>query len=153
MSTVSNSVSPSQGYDSKYSGCGGGHGANGYPPGSDNCPPGYGSMSAMRYPGYSDNIVAAAKSEYSGQIYFHDFVVNHSIYFIKISNNLFITGLYDQSLYNGAPHPHSLPEFHSRMQQTFGFGSNPAGLDPAAAAAQYMAAGAGYDMYKGKFHQ
>ena len=66
MSTVSNSVSPSQGFDSKYSGGGGGHGANGYPSGPDTCPPGYGSMSAMRYPGYSDNIVAAAKSEYSG---------------------------------------------------------------------------------------
>ena len=43
--------------------------------------------------------------------------------------------------------------------QTFGFGpGHPAGLDQAAAAAQYMAAGvgvgpAGYDaMYKGMFH-
>ena len=64
-------------------------------------------------------------------------------------------GLYDQSLYaGGGAQPHSLPEFHSRMQ-SFGFGGGPgvpSSLDPAAAAAQYMAAGAaGYDMYKGRF--
>ena len=70
---------------------------------------------------------------------------------------LLYIGLYDQSLYaGGGAQPHSLPEFHSRMQ-SFGFGGGPgvpASLDQAqaAAAAQYMAAGAaGYDMYKGRF--
>ena len=70
-----------------------------------------------------------------------------------------MAGLYEHAMYNGGgQHHHSLPpEFHQRMQSTFGFGPGggapsavTAGLDSAAqaaAAAQYM----GYPdlMYKG----
>ena len=87
-------------------------------------------------------------------------IMTYSIFSTLIedqSSNIIFSGLYDQSLYGGASHPHP-HDFHSRMQ-TFGFGpGHPAGLDQAAAAAQYMAAGvgvgpAGYDaMYKGMFY-
>ena len=96
------------------------------------------------------------------QVKIHD--SNNDIFYIQVlllKIRLVISytfsGLYDQSLYGGASHPHP-HDFHSRMQ-TFGFGpGHPAGLDQAAAAAQYMAAGvgvgpAGYDaMYKGMFY-
>ena len=71
-----------------------------------------------------------------------------------------IAGIYDQAGYPSSPaaggHPHSLPpEFHPRMGGFYSPAAGlPAGLDPAAAAAaQYMAAGGGYDaVYKGEFH-
>ena len=80
MSSASQSPSSPAGYESKYSN---GHeskytNGHGQPPGQQagyhlgggggtdaSCPASY--QANMRYHGYTDNIVAAAKSEYSGQ--------------------------------------------------------------------------------------
>jgi len=91
-------------------------------------------MSAMRYSGYPDNLVSAAKSEYPG--------------------------LYDQSVYGGSGGPHLGPEFPPRMgaypggaaAQAAQAAATAAGLDQAAAAAQYMAGHHGYDVYKGSYY-
>ena len=65
MTSASNNSGHGQAYESgKYSGNTGNSGNHGYPLGPES---GYGAMSTMsRYPGYPDNITAAAKSEYSG---------------------------------------------------------------------------------------
>ena len=70
--------------------------------------------------------------------------------------SIMFSGLYDQSVYGG---PHLGPEFPPRMgsypggaaAQAAQAAATAAGLDQAAAAAQYMAGHHGYDVYKGKF--
>ena len=63
-SVSSSNSSPSSYENNKYNNVT----TNGYQlGGTEACTPGYGSMSAMRYPGYSENLVAAAKTEYSGK--------------------------------------------------------------------------------------
>ena len=73
-------------------------------------------------------------------------------------NSLIFSGLYDQSVYGGSA-AHLGPEFPPRMGVTAaGYPggaaaqavATAAGLDQAAAAAQYMAGHHGYDVYKGK---
>ena len=84
------------------------------------------------------------------------------LFYIKIQLRVLLlevrifSGLYDQSVYGGAGGPHLGPEFPPRMGSYPGgaaaqAAATAAGLDQAAAAAQYMAGHHGYDVYKGKF--
>ena len=120
-------------------------------------------MSAMRYSGYPDNLVSAAKSEYPGmeskpsiiELKYRCLMLTKVYYLASI----IFAGLYDQSVYGGSGGPHLGPEFPPRMgaypggaaAQAAQAAATAAGLDQAAAAAQYMAGHHGYDVYKGRF--
>ena len=67
-----------------------------------------------RYPGYSDNI-AATKPEYPGQF---------SVFTSRSQLTFSVSGLYDQSLYNGASQ--GISDFQARMSA---FGAGFAGIE------------------------